>query len=148
MWPRCSFSTLVRPCWRCSTLFFLTCPRSSHAEIPVPLLSSTRALRVGIVILFFLQGVCGTPAAPLQPVNVSSPCSLTDGGSCAASPNYPNSYGNSEECTISGVPTVELETVAFDVEGDAWSYYDYDRNGDPMDDCPSDYLTDRGPTAS
>ena len=71
----------------------------SHAAISVPLLSSTRALRVGIVILFCLHGVCGTPAAPLQPVNVSSPCSLTDGGSCATSPNYPNSYGNSEECT-------------------------------------------------
>ncbi|EOD10338.1 hypothetical protein EMIHUDRAFT_248441 [Emiliania huxleyi CCMP1516] len=86
----------------------------SHAAISVPLLSSKRALRVGIVILFFLQGVWGTPAAP--PVNVSSPCSLTDGGWCAASPNYPNSYGNSEECTISGVPPVGLETVAFDVE--------------------------------
>ena len=36
----------------------------SHAAISVPLLSSKRALRVGIVILFFLQGVCGTPAAP------------------------------------------------------------------------------------
>ncbi|EOD06762.1 hypothetical protein EMIHUDRAFT_218821 [Emiliania huxleyi CCMP1516] len=115
--------------------------RSSHAAISVPLLSSTRALRVGIVILFFLQDVCGTPAAP--PVNVSSPCSLTDGGSCATSPNYPNSYGRNEACTISGVPQVGLETVVFDVEGDSSSYYDYDGNGDPTDDCP-DYLTVNG----
>ncbi|EOD41257.1 hypothetical protein EMIHUDRAFT_462061 [Emiliania huxleyi CCMP1516] len=114
----------------------------SHAAISVPFLSGTRALRVGIVILFCLQDVCGTPPAPLQPVIVSGPCSLTDGGSCAASPNYPNSYGINEACTISGVPPVELETVAFDV--DAWSYYDYDYNGDPMDDCPSDYLTVNG----
>ncbi|EOD07116.1 hypothetical protein EMIHUDRAFT_198415 [Emiliania huxleyi CCMP1516] len=98
--------------------------RSSHAAISVPLLSSTRALRVGIVILFFLHGVCGTPPSP-PPVNVSSPCSLTDGGSCAASPNYPNSYGNSEECTISGVPPVGLETVAFDVEADSNCRWDY-----------------------
>ncbi|EOD30558.1 hypothetical protein EMIHUDRAFT_232732 [Emiliania huxleyi CCMP1516] len=61
---------------------------------------------------------------------VDGPCSLTDGGSCAASPNYPNSYGDSEECTISGVPPVELETVAFDVEAG---------NG-----CPYDYLTVNG----
>ncbi|EOD34185.1 hypothetical protein EMIHUDRAFT_201823 [Emiliania huxleyi CCMP1516] len=53
----------------------------SHAAISVPLLSSACALRVGFVTLFFLKGVCGNPAAPLQIVNVSSPCSLTDGGS-------------------------------------------------------------------
>ncbi|EOD14192.1 hypothetical protein EMIHUDRAFT_470646 [Emiliania huxleyi CCMP1516] len=100
----------------------------SHAAISVPLLSSARALRVGIVLIF-LQDVCGTPAAPLQTVNVSSPCSLTDGGSCAASPNYPNSYGSNEKCTISGVPPVELEMVAFDVEGN---------------NCRYDYLTVNG----
>ena len=49
-----------------------------------------------------------------------------------------------EECTISGVPPVELEAIAFDVEGDYYSYSDYDRNGDPMDDCPFDYLTVNG----
>ena len=69
---------------------------------------------------------------------------LTDGGSCATSPNYPNSYGNNEECTISGVPPVELEAIAFDVEGDYYSYYDYDGNGDPTDDCRYDYLTVNG----
>ncbi|EOD07111.1 hypothetical protein EMIHUDRAFT_198407, partial [Emiliania huxleyi CCMP1516] len=61
---------------------------------------------------------------------ITGPCSLTDGGSCAASPNYPNSYGRNEECTISGVPPYELETVAFDVEAG---------NG-----CPFDYLTVNG----
>ena len=84
------------------------------------------------------------PGASAQAVQVTSPCSLTDGGSCATSPNYPNSYGINEECTISGVPPVELETVAFEVEGDAYSYLDYDGNGDPTDDCYKDYLTVNG----
>ena len=74
------------------------------------------------------------PALPLPPiptndfshiVNVSSPCFLTDGGSCAASPNYPNSYGNKEVCTISGVPPVGLQVVAFDVEESSGCRYDY-----------------------
>ena len=38
----------------------------SHEAISVPLLASKCALRVGIVILFFLQGARGIPAAPLQ----------------------------------------------------------------------------------
>ena len=81
------------------------------------------------------------PPPPCQPgvTCVGGPCSLTDGGSCAASPNYPNNYGSDEECTISGVPPVGLETVAFDV-----AYYDYDGNGDPTDDCRYDYLTVNG----
>ena len=41
------------------------------------------------------------------------------------SPNFPNSYGNYEECTISGVPPVGLETVAFDVEAGYGCPYDY-----------------------
>ncbi|EOD26646.1 hypothetical protein EMIHUDRAFT_236694 [Emiliania huxleyi CCMP1516] len=69
------------------------------------------------------RGVWGTPAAP--PVNVSSPCSLTDGGWCAASPNYPNSYGINEECTISGVPPVGLEVIGFDVEAHSSCSWDY-----------------------
>ena len=47
---------------------------------------------------------------------VTGPCSLTDGGLCATSPNYPFEYGNNERCTISGVPAYRLYTVAFDVE--------------------------------
>ncbi|EOD07169.1 hypothetical protein EMIHUDRAFT_97003 [Emiliania huxleyi CCMP1516] len=72
------------------------------------------------------------PPPPCQPgvTCVGGPCSLTDGGSCAASPNYPNSYGRNEECTISGVPPVELETVAFDVE--------------QCGSCGCDYLTVNG----
>ena len=42
-----------------------------NAADSVHLLSSTHALRVGIVVTFLLQGACGTPA--VQPVNVSSP---------------------------------------------------------------------------
>ena len=65
-----------------------------------------------------------SPSPPLLPGGyfITGPCSLTDGGSCAASPNYPNSYGYNEECTISGVPPVELETVAFEVEAFGCSY--------------------------
>ena len=58
-------------------------------------------------------------------VNVSSPCSLTNGGSCAVSPNYPNSYGNDEECSIIGVPPVGLETVAFEVDLESSCRFDY-----------------------
>ena len=65
------------------------------------------------------------PGASAQAVQVTSPCSLTDGGSCATSPNYPNSYGDKEECTISGVPPVELETIAFDVEAHSSCSWDY-----------------------
>ena len=62
---------------------------------------------------------------------ITGPCSLTDGGSCATSPNYPNGYGDNEECTISGVPPVELETVGFHVERCAFG-------------CRCDYLTVNG----
>ena len=69
--------------------------------------------------------------ASAQAVQVTGPCSLTDGEMCAASPNYPNSYGINEECTISGVPPVELETVGFHVERCAFG-------------CRCDYLTVNG----
>ena len=65
------------------------------------------------------------PLPPRSPLQLTGPCSLTDGDSCAASPNYPESYGNDEACTISGVPPVGLEVVAFDVEEQrncAWDY--------------------------
>jgi len=52
---------------------------------------------------------------------------ITDGGSCATSPNHPNDYGNNEDCTIYGLPPVGLEVLAFDVY-----------------DCPYDYLTVNG----
>jgi len=71
------------------------------------------------------------PAAPLPPLQLTGPCSLTDGDLCAVSPNYPNRYGNNEACTISGVPPVRLETVAFDVAG--WG-----------GDCAWDYLAVNG----
>ena len=68
---------------------------------------------------------------PRQPlVQLTGPCCLTDGGSCATSPHYPSSYGDSEECTITGVPRAGLEVVAFDVEGFSF--------------CETDYLTVNG----
>ena len=89
------------------------------------------------------------PPPPLLPggYTLTGPCSITDGGSCATSPNYPESYGGNERCTITGVPRVVLEVVAFDVQGDYYSYHsysDYDRDGDSTNDCSYDYLTVNG----
>jgi len=64
-----------------------------------------------------------TFVVPHLPLQLTGPCSITDGGSCATSPNYPESYGNSEECIITGVPAVGLEVLAFDVEGFSESDY-------------------------
>jgi len=58
-----------------------------------------------------------------MPLSITEPCSLTDGGSCATSSNYPGDYGSDEECTIKGVPPAGLEVVAFDVED--YCSYDY-----------------------
>ena len=66
-----------------------------------------------------------TFVVPHLPLQLTGPCSLTDDGSCATSPNYPESYGNSEECIITRVPLVELEVVAFDVEASGFCVYDY-----------------------
>ena len=68
-----------------------------------------------------------------MPLSITEPCSLTDGGSCATSSNYPGDYGSDEECTIKGVPPAGLEVVAFDVEPD-------DTDGG----CSHDYLTVNG----
>ena len=66
-----------------------------------------------------------TFVVPHLPLQLTGPCSLTDGGSCAASPNYPSYYGYNAECTIYGVPLVGLEVVAFDVEADNNCRWDY-----------------------
>ena len=71
-----------------------------------------------------------SPPPPLPPVQVTGPCSLTDGGSCATSSHHPGSYGDNEECTISGVPAASLDAVAFDVED--------------CEECKCDYLTVNG----
>jgi len=63
-----------------------------------------------------------SPQPPRAPLQLTGPCSLTDGGSCAASPNYPNS---DEECSIIGVPPVGLETVAFEVDLESSCRFDY-----------------------
>ena len=83
-----------------------------------------RSSRRDALTALLLLTAAELPGASAQAVQVTSPCSLTDGGSCATSPNYPNDYGSNEACTISGVPPVELETVAFDVEA-LGCRYDY-----------------------
>jgi len=69
---------------------------------------------------------------------------ITDGGSCATSPEFPNDYPNLEGCNITGLPPVALDVIAFDVEGDEYSYYDYDGDGDPTNDCPFAHLVVNG----
>ena len=81
---------------------------------------------------------------PVGDVCATDPCLITDGGSCATSPNYPNDYPNLEGCTIHNLPPVALDVIAFDVEGDPYSYYDGDGDGDPTNDCPFDYLVVNG----
>ena len=66
-----------------------------------------------------------TFVVPHFPLELTGPCSLTDAGSCAASPNYPNSYGINEACTVTGVPAVGLEVFTFDVEADSSCRWDY-----------------------
>jgi len=95
-----------------------------------------RSSRCDALTALLLLTADALPGASAQAVQVTGPCSLTDGELCAASPNYPNSYGINEECTISGVPPVGLEMAAFDV--------DYEGNGDPTDECRYDYLTVNG----
>ncbi|EOD11513.1 hypothetical protein EMIHUDRAFT_257383, partial [Emiliania huxleyi CCMP1516] len=43
-------------------------------------------------------------------------CLITDGGSCATSPNFPNDYPNLKGCTLYGLPQAGLDVIAFDVE--------------------------------
>ena len=66
-----------------------------------------------------------SPPPPSARLQLTGPCSFTDGGSCAASSNYPNIYGNYEKCIISGVPPVGLEVVGFEVEGSSGCFFDY-----------------------
>ena len=44
------------------------------------------------------------------------PCVLIKAGRCVTSPNYPEKYGDTEDCVISGVPTVHLVVLAFQTE--------------------------------
>ena len=50
-------------------------------------------------------------------VSVIGSCALTHGGNCVTSPNYPQNYDPSDECTISGLPAVPLEVLFFETEG-------------------------------
>ena len=70
---------------------------------------------------------------------------ITDGGSCATSPDFPNDYPVNEGCIIYGLPPVGLDVIAFDVEGDPRPFLvDYDGDGDPTNDCPFDHLSVNG----
>ena len=107
----------------------------SHAAISVPLLASTRALRVGIAILFFLQGVCGTPAAPPSAPPISPPPSppsppkvlvqfaVTSGSRCAESLPYgpePSNFATSTSplvCTDCVTDTTDTWEQEFYCDG-------------------------------
>ena len=47
---------------------------------------------------------------------LTGPCVFTNGGSCIASPNYPDIYGRDQQCRITGLPPVPLVVVTFDTE--------------------------------
>ena len=58
-----------------------------------------------------------TPPCPLGEVCATGLCSITNGGACATSPNFPDTYPPFEGCTIYNLPPVGLNVIAFDVEG-------------------------------
>jgi hypothetical protein len=62
---------------------------------------------------------------------VSGPCTVTSGGSCFRSANYPNHYGDNEQCEITVLGSVVHPTVAtvgfarattFETESAAYDY--------------------------
>jgi len=65
------------------------------------------------VCLTLPSAVC---AAPETLSKVGSGCQLYDGGRCAQSPNYPNSYGHSEACVLQVHATGTLVFDSFDTE--------------------------------
>ena len=65
------------------------------------------------------------PSCPLGGVCATGPCLITDGGSCATSPDFPNDYPNLEGCTLYGMPPVGLDVIAFDVEEHSNCIWDY-----------------------
>ncbi|EOD14030.1 hypothetical protein EMIHUDRAFT_211953 [Emiliania huxleyi CCMP1516] len=75
------------------------------------------------------------PACPFGDVCTSGPCLITDGGSCATSPDFPNDYPVNEGCIIYGLPQAGLDVIAFDVEFGGLTYEGY---------CPYDYLIVNG----
>ena len=55
---------------------------------------------------------------PPAPFTVESgACATTNEGTCVASPNYPSSYGNDEECQITLSGAMTLTATAFNTEG-------------------------------
>ena len=64
------------------------------------------------------------PVPPLLPggVQISGECTLSRGGSCVTSPNYPSNYGGSQTCDISNMPRNPLAVLDWAVEliGDAF----------------------------
>ena len=51
----------------------------------------------------------------------SGPCTVTEGGACFRSPNYPDDYGSSQECEIAVSRAGFAGATAFDTV----SVYDY-----------------------
>ena len=82
------------------------------------------------------------PSCPLGDVCATGPCLITDGGSCATSPDFPNDYPVNEGCIIYGLPPVGLDVIAFDVEFDVegCEYYGCESGAN----CLWDYLIVNG----
>jgi hypothetical protein len=54
---------------------------------------------------------------------VSGPCTVTSGGSCFRSANYPNHYGDNEQCEITVLATVGFaRATTFETESAAYDY--------------------------
>ena len=51
----------------------------------------------------------------------SGPCTVTEGGACFRTPNYPDAYGSSQDCEIAVSGAGFVRATAFDTE----SGYDY-----------------------
>ena len=78
------------------------------------------------------------PSCPLGDVCTTGLCSITDGGSCATSPQFPNNYPIDEGCTIYSVPPVGLDVIFFDVDT-------FDPGvSSAAPNCPWDYLVVNG----
>ena len=61
-------------------------------------------------------------SSPLPTFSVTSgPCTVTEGGACFRTPNYPDDYGSSQDCEIAVSGAGFARATAFDTE----SGYDY-----------------------
>ena len=56
----------------------------------------------------------------------SGPCTVTAGGACFRSPNYPNDYGASEDCAITVSGAGFVRATAFETERASYDYVTID----------------------